>query len=103
MKISCTYLSLWFLASALASVSSFSVPPAFTTSTTTTRGLASTTALGARKGFGDASEKSKEPAKSAGQIQREKASNKYDELASTGGQEYSTLEAKRNDDTLDRM
>jgi hypothetical protein len=87
MKISCAYFSLWFLASALTAVSSFSVSPAFSTATTTRQD--SSTSLDAKKGFGAAPEQNKEPAKSAGQIQREKASNKYDELASTGGQEYS--------------
>ena len=44
--------------------------------------------VAAKRGFGAGSEKKKKE-KSVGQIKREKERNKYDEIASAGGQEYS--------------
>lgn len=40
------------------------------------------------KGFGKSEEQAK-PEKSAGQVERERASSKYDDIAQSGGQEYS--------------
>ena len=42
------------------------------------------------QGFGKSAEQP-EKEKSAGQVEREKASSKYDEIAKTGGQEYSVF------------
>lgn len=50
----------------------------------------SSAALDIAKGFGDEKEP-KGKGKSAGQVDREKKSNKYDEIAGTGGQEYSVF------------
>ena len=41
------------------------------------------------KGFGSTPEEKAPKAKSTGQVERERASSKYDEIANTGGQEYS--------------
>ncbi|EEC42968.1 predicted protein [Phaeodactylum tricornutum CCAP 1055/1] len=61
-------------------VSSFSSAPTF-------RAGSTRTVLSATKGFGAGPEPKK--AKSEGQVKREKESSKYDEIAGTGGQEYS--------------
>ena len=49
--------------------------------------FSSSTSLAAT-GFGKSAEKPKKE-KSAGQVERERAASKYDEIAKTGGQEYS--------------
>jgi len=43
----------------------------------------------AKKGFGASSSDGKKKEKSEGQLEREKASSRYDEIAEQGGQEYS--------------
>uniref|UniRef100_A0A7S3LCM0 Uncharacterized protein n=1 Tax=Amphora coffeiformis TaxID=265554 RepID=A0A7S3LCM0_9STRA len=81
MKISGT--SLLVLASALVSTSAFSVTPQLSVST-----KSSTTALAA-KGFGAPKKQTKK--KSDGQVKREQESSKYDEIAASGGQQYSVF------------
>eukprot|EP00977_Amphora_coffeiformis_P008374 scaffold1893_cov220-Amphora_coffeaeformis.AAC.19 len=83
MKISGT--SLLVLASALVSTSAFSVTPQLSVST-----KSSTTALAA-KGFGAPKKQTKK--KSDGQVKREQESSKYDEIAASGGQQYSCFDA----------
>lgn len=52
----------------------------------------SITTLNAAKGFGNVPEKEiKKKEKSTGQIKRDNESNKYDDIASTGGQEYNVF------------
>lgn len=81
MKISGTSLLLV----ALTSANAFSVQPQHAHASLSSTKQSSTTALGA-KGFG--APKKQKQQKSAGQVKREQESSKYDEIASTGGQEY---------------
>ena len=77
MKLSGT--SLLLVAVAVSSTQAFMAQPVFSAS-------ASSTALAA-KGFGAPKQKKRQ--KSEGQIKREQESSKYDEIAASGGQEYS--------------
>lgn len=78
MKLSGT--SLLLVAWAMYTANAFTVGPQHSSLSST-----STTALAA-KGFGAPKKQNKQ--KSDGQIKREQESSKYDEIASSGGQEY---------------